>query len=295
LTTIKQFMNNGFPLKYLEYLNNNQDDVDNLEGFYFRTDGKRKGLTDEYEFRLLSAQFNVNVIDSQTPSQVKFDVFRRINTGGKPLNAQEIRNCMMEDGTRELINRLARSEGFGKATGGSVSDTRMEAQELVMRFIGFWYLRYIKPEKLEYQGDMQNFLNDLVERLNKDGDKYYKHISQDFQRGMENAAHLFGQYSFRKCLPEHLQLGARRQLINKSLFTTWSVLLAPVQQSKVNTAIPEEGEFAKILAVALDESRKSVQSEPTFYDAVSYRTNDRTVLEIAFDKTDELIKKHISA
>jgi hypothetical protein len=288
-------MNNEFPLKYLEYLNNNQDDADNLEGFYFRADGKKKGLTDEYEFRLLSAQFNVNVIDSQTPSQVKFDVFRRINTGGKPLNAQEIRNCMMEDVTRELVNSLVQSEGFGKATGGSVSDTRMEAQELIMRFIGFWYLRYIKPEKLEYQGDMQNFLNDLVERLNKDEVKYHEHISQDFRRGMENAAHLFGQYSFRKCLPEHLQLGARRQLINKSLFTTWSVLLAPIQQSKVKATIPEKGAFAKILADVLDESRKFAQPTPTFYDAVSYRTNDRTVLEIAFNKTEELIIKHISA
>ena len=36
--------------------------------------------------RLNSAQFVAHVIDPQTPYRVKFDIFRRINTGGSPLS-----------------------------------------------------------------------------------------------------------------------------------------------------------------------------------------------------------------
>ncbi|GEM_PF-250370 len=309
LTTLRQFLNNDFPLKHLEYLNKDQRVEDNVEGKYFRDEQtkKKKGLGDDYEFRLLGTQFNVNVMESQTPIRVKFDVFRRINTGGKPLNNQEIRNCLMDNSQRRLINDLATSDEFQTATGGSVSSARMNAQELVMRFIGFWYLRILKTDKASYQGDMQAFLDDMVDRFSKDAGKYDKIIERDFKQAMNNAFHLFGDYCFRKCLPKHLLAGAKRQLINKSLFTTWSVLLSQIKTVEVRSSFPKQGSFASMLAEALERSKKGNEnnfSQKTseqgaknvysYYDTVSYRTNDKVSLEIAFAKTAELIQNYIA-
>jgi len=316
LTTIKQFINNEFPLKYLEYLNKNQSEENNLEGRFFKDEGeKKKGLGDDYEFQLKGTQFNVNVIDADTPTQVKFDVFRRVNTGGKPLNNQEIRNCMLEEIPRELINKLAESKEFIDATGGSVSTTRMNAQELVMRFIGFWYTKIYKlpPYEIEkkekfftYQGDMQSFLNQLVEVLNLQDDKFYDYIEKDFKRGMINSYLLFSQNCFRKCLPKHLSnISSRRQLINKSLFTTWSISLSQISRSVIEKSFPKIGSFSMILARELEESRnfskeinntlkpKNGEQYINYYEAVSFRTNDKIMLDFAFEKTEELIEKHI--
>ena len=132
LTTITQFLRNGFPLKHLEYLKDQ-------ENRYFTTEGKKKGIETSYWRNVLQTQITVNIIESTSPAKVKFDVFRRVNTGGKPLNNQEIRNCLSNENTRRLINELAYSEEFRDATSGSVGTSRMQAQELVLRFIVFWH------------------------------------------------------------------------------------------------------------------------------------------------------------
>ena len=290
-TTIKRFMNNEFPLKNLEYLKDGYSPENNLEGRYFKSDGKKLGIGEDYEFVLRSTQMNVNVIDVNTPSQVKFDIFRRLNANGKPLNKQEIRNCMMEDEPRELINRLAKSESFQLATAKSVTTTRMNAQELVMRFIGFWYSRVLKTGNVVYQGDMQFFLDDLVDQLNKDQGKYHQLIERDFEQAMENAFYLFGQYAFRKCLSKDLVPGANRQLINKSLFTTWSVSLCSLNPQVLNQQVAS-GAFAILLANELERAKEP--GKMSYYESVTIGTNDKPSLDLAFAKAEEMIKTHLT-
>ena len=88
LTVISSFMKNEFRLKNLEYLSE-------CNGKYFKKENaKSDSLEDLYVRRIEQTQLFINVIDPQTPSKVKYDIFKRINTGGKVLNAQEIRNCL---------------------------------------------------------------------------------------------------------------------------------------------------------------------------------------------------------
>ncbi len=97
LTTIKEFMDNQFPLKSLEYLGNS------CEGKYFFDSGNKEGIDAKYVRWFNQTQFSVNVIDPSSPPKVKYDIFRRINTGGKPLNNQEIRNCLASKVLREIL------------------------------------------------------------------------------------------------------------------------------------------------------------------------------------------------
>ena len=45
-------------------------------------------------------------IDPQTPYRVKFEIFRRVNTGGTPLSAQGIRHCMSGQRSDHARTRL---------------------------------------------------------------------------------------------------------------------------------------------------------------------------------------------
>jgi hypothetical protein len=87
LTVIKQFLDNELRLRDLEYLKNE-------EGKIFRHEEPSRCIDQRFRKRIMQTQIIVNIIDPQTPSDVKFDIFKRINQGGRPLNAQEIRNCM---------------------------------------------------------------------------------------------------------------------------------------------------------------------------------------------------------
>lgn len=281
LSTITQFLNNEFPLKHLEYLNDQ-------EGCYFEKseDKKKKGIDANYWRNILQTQITVNIIEAKSPAKVKFDVFRRVNTGGKPLNNQEIRNCLAEKYTRDLINELAFSEAFIIATGRSVSTARMEAQELVLRFIGLWHDRVKQLPEWVYKGNMTEYLDNAVELLNARNSAPFEEIKGAFNRSMRNAEYLFAQYSFRKCLPEHLLPGARQQLINKSLYSTWSVVLANAKPEDVSAAI-SKGALAGALAEALSKDSK-------YFDAVSYKTNDKSVLDKAFEKAEKLMSIHFA-
>lgn len=284
LSTIRDFMSNKFYLRNLEHL-------DMCDGRYFSTEGgipEKKALERRFQRRIEQTQLIVNIIESSSPPKVKYDIFKRINEGGKPLNQQEIRNSLAKPHTRKLLRELAYSNEFIQATGGhvekkepGVSDQRMGAQELVLRFVGFYFW---KRGIANYQGDMNSFLDDTLDRLNALPERETATIGEHFLRAMGNCYHLFGKYCFRKCLLQHLKPNAPKQLINKSLFTTWSVCTSSISSDQVKRLRFEA--FSEVLAKELDENKD-------YYSAVSYKTNDRQYLEKAFEITEKLIHEHL--
>jgi hypothetical protein len=289
LRAISKFVNNEFPLLGLEILGKKQ--VNSLEGCFFSAVNGKPYIGRDYQRIFLSAQLNVNVVDIDTPIVFKYEAFRRLNSGERLLNRQEIRDRMMEAAPRELINRMAESDSFQLATDKSITTTRMNAQELVTRFIGLWYSRVLKSENIKYQGDMQFFLDELVGQLNKDQGKYHQQIEHDFEQAMQNAHYLFGKYAFRKCLLKDLVPSANRQLINKSLFITWSISLCSLNPQLLPQQITP-GSFASLLAEELELPKEP--GKMSYHESVTIGTNDKHSLDLAFAKAENLIKTHLN-
>jgi len=277
LTVIKKFLSNEFKLKNLEYL-------EDCDGCFFNKEGSRN-LDQKYVRRIKQTQLYFNIIDPQTPQKVKFDIFKRINTGGKPLNNQEIRNCFANPGIRGFLKELSNSGEFMEATGGSVSSIRMSDQELVMRFAGFYYLKILKSKKVEYKGSMKQFLDDILNILNSEKESTLIEMKEAFLRSMKIAHYLFGEFAFRKCRPEHLESRARRQLINKSLFVALSVLLSGYEFDEV--CLKNEKEC---LVFPLAEKLKNNQD---FYNAVTVGTNDQRRIELTFSTVENLLNQNL--
>lgn len=278
LTTLHSFMRNEFALKGLEHLGSE------CNGRYFKLD-PGKGITAEkilprpMSRQIEQTQLVVNVIEASSPTQVKFDIFKRINTGGKHLNNQEIRNCVATPATRKLLHDMVHTELFREVTGGSDLAKRMDDQELALRFIGF---QLVRQDYIEYNGNMNGFLNALVDLLNGMKERELKHWVNSFEIALKNCRYLFGEYAFRKCLPEHLEAGARRQLINKSLFTTWMVVLSERDVRKE----AKPGSFAIIQAEELAKKKE-------LYENVTNKTNDRTIIEKVFEIVDSIASNHL--
>lgn len=278
LTVIKDFLQNEFKLKNLEYLQDCKD-------CHFDKKGA-KNLDPKYIRRINQTQLIFNIIDPQTPHKVKFDIFKRINTGGKPLNNQEIRNCLASPRIRSMIKELSSSNEFTEATFGSVSSIRMADEELVMRFLGFYYIKILGNEKLKYKGDTKQFLDDTLELLNneKDEDKLIM-IRNAFLNSMKIAEYLFGEYAFRKCKSEHIKPDARKQLINKSLFTSLSVLLSNFDYNEVKKK-NEKMCLLEPFALELDNNQD-------FYNAITIGTNDQKRIGLTFSTVQKTINNHL--
>ena len=67
--------------------------------------------------RFSQTQIMCFVIDYRSPNKLKYDLFRRLNTGGKPLNNQEIRNCLSRPPLQKALKEMVNSEQFKKSNG----------------------------------------------------------------------------------------------------------------------------------------------------------------------------------
>jgi hypothetical protein len=273
LTVISQFLDGNLKLRELEYLKEEQ-------GKIFRHDDPSKCIDQRYRKRIMQTQILFNIIDPQTPSDVKFDIFKRINQGGRPLNAQEIRNCMSSPTTRSLITSLCNSEEFVTATSGSVGVVRMQDQELVLRFLAFKMAEadVIGP----YQGNMERFLDGATDQLNKSDQQMMKKLKSEFLSSMKNCYHLFGEFAFRKCLVADLEPGSRRRLINNSLFTTWSLVLS-------GYAVEAVARLPACHMATVQAHR--LEADDELLDSVTSGTNDRRRLAYTFAAAREMSRE----
>ncbi len=273
LSTIYNFMQDKFKLKGLEYLDNNNEKI-------------FSSLDPKYARWFNMTQIFANIIDPQSPTRVKYDIFRRINTGGRPLNNQEIRNSLASRALRQRLTEMANSQEFKNATGWSVKDTRMEAQEFALRFMAFSEYYSEDKEFKNYAGNMNHALDDVTDKFSKYANDQLDKFMVKFKNAMLNASHLFGKHSFRKILMHHLEPNQRRQLVNKALFVSWAVLLSEYSHD----ILKEKNEIA-CFQLPLAEK---ITNDSEFFKAISWGTNGRWNLKVAFEKAQELITEHLN-
>lgn len=212
LSTLHAFVrgtDESFPLRGLEYL-------DGAEGLRFHD------LAVQLQRRIHNAQLVVNVIDPSTPTGVMYDIFKRINTGGTPLNAQEIRHCMSRPRSRGILKAMTGTAAFARATNGLNGHIRMNDREMALRFAAF---RLLGMDTYMTRPVMEEFLMEATNRLDdpfRVPDSQVADLERAFEVAMENAYLLFGEHAFRKW-PRG---AAGRSPINRALFETWSVALA---------------------------------------------------------------------
>ncbi len=204
LTAIKRFVvDKELRLCGLEYLTEFEDSAfDELPRQYAR--------------RINETSLQVYRVEKNTPRNVVFNIFKRLNTGGIVLNQQEIRHALYQGSAVGLIDRMVKSEAFLLATGYAIRTKRMLDREYATRFIAFTEL-----DLGSYNGSIETFLNQALSYTNNlDNDKHDEIFSK-FERVMYYCFRIFDKYAFRK-------IGAKgnRGPINKAVFELWSIVFS---------------------------------------------------------------------
>ncbi len=265
LSTVADFVDDGtadaFSLAGLEYL-------DEAKGKYFSE------LPTPWRRRIYNTQIVVHVIDPTTPTAVKYDIFRRINTGGSPLNHQEIRHCMSKQRSREFLKRCTHLPEFDQATGGTLRDhVRMNDREMALRFCAFSLLGEEAYSEASFRA-MDPFLEHttgLLDDEHRIRDAQLDELAERFRLSMVNAYEIFGAHAFRKW-PYGIDWLSP---INRPLFETWSVVLSRYAAADVVSRKKD------IMRVA----REWMTNDQDYIAAITSSTGDPRKVRYRFDRT----------
>jgi hypothetical protein len=230
-------------------------------------------LSPAFQRRIKETQVTVYLIEKGTPPKVKFNIFKRINTGGLPLSFQEIRHALNPGAVTTYLADLAESNEFKKATTDGVRDQRMGDREIVLRFLAFAitpYTQYKVP-------DLDSFLNDKMAEINKMTEERRQELRQRFFRAMDAAYHIFENDAFRK----RYNKTAKRLSINKALFEAWAVNLDRLDDQQL-LQLTQYKEIVKEKFIAL-------MNIPEFEKAISQGTNTIAKVKYRFEAIAQLI------
>ena len=131
-----------------------------LTGLEFLKDLEGLGCDDMpkvYLRRMKETQVICYIINPGAPINLKYNIFKRINTGGLHLEPQEIRHALYQGFANQYLKKLSDNDTFKRVTGYSVPTDRMMDREFVLRFIAFYELGVDK-----YDGIVDDFLNAAI-------------------------------------------------------------------------------------------------------------------------------------
>ncbi|MFV5171085.1 MULTISPECIES: DUF262 domain-containing protein [Bacillus cereus group] len=222
ISTLKEFVvDQSFSLKGMEFLKE-------LDGLKFDK------LPRSLQRRIEETNVNAYLVNPTTPANVKFNIFKRINTGGLVLEPQEIRNALYQGQATKFIKELSKQTEFGKATGYSIKPDRMLDREFCLRYVAFTCLPIDS-----YNNSIEEFLNTAMDILNNVNENNLNDIKEDFVRSMKACENIFGRYAFRKMAPD-----GRKRPINKALFETWSIITNELNDTEIEYLIENKALLA---------------------------------------------------
>lgn len=242
LTALKEFFVNEkskLKLQGLEFLKDlNGATIDDMPRPYVR--------------RMKETQVITYIINPGAPINLKYNIFKRINTGGLELEPQEIRHALYQGFAARYLKELANLEEFKQATGYSVKTDRMLDREFVLRFLTFYRLGV-----LEYKGSIDLFLNAGMEMLNcKEFEEIdAEPIKKQFIRVLNVSWEIFGKFAFRR-MPDL----CKRRPISKALFETWTCVLAECTKDELDSLVERKEKLVEKYSIMCSEDGDFIDS-----------------------------------
>lgn len=179
-------------------------------------------LPRQFSRRIDESSIITYTVKEGTPQNVKYNIFKRLNTGGLELEPQEIRHALYQGKAVEILKKLSSSYEFLEATCGSIKTERMLDQEFVLRFIAVCYYGSDK-----YEGIPDDFLNSTMEYINDLNLEIISSIETEFRNIMVIMCKIFDNAAFRK-----MGYDGRRRPINKAIYEMWCKVVFDLEESQ---------------------------------------------------------------
>ncbi len=189
-------------IRALHYFVDNQialtelKEITELEGFKF------EDLTASRRRRFLRETVRLVELKGAVDESTRRDLFERINSGVKRLEAMEVRRGSQEASSRfykEVLSKCAKLELFEKlAPLSAIKKGKADHNELALRF--FAYLNDLE----NYSGYVKQFLDDYLGRASRmDNDEEIQNFNTEFEKTL-------------KFIDKHIELGFKKTIKSKT-------------------------------------------------------------------------------
>ena len=132
------------------------DILKSLEGFNVDT------LPSKYVLNIKRASLRVEILRGQSRVTMKYELFKRLNSNGTKLTAQEIRNAIyrgIDSCVNKLVEKLSKNPAFVELTTLTKQKKKeLYDQELVLRFMAFY------DKNTEINNNTAKILDDFMDR-----------------------------------------------------------------------------------------------------------------------------------
>lgn len=252
----------------------------NLENLEFLTQFNNKKFTAlprELQRRITQTPITVYVVEKGTPDEVKFNIFKRINTGGLILTPQEIRHALNQGIPAQFVAALAELDEFKNATCNIIKSERMEDRDFATRFVSFYLKDYT-----EYEPDLDSFMTKCMASLKNTTEDFRVKMKDDFKRAMNTAMTIFNNDAFRKRkYPED-----RRRPLNKALFETLSVAFSKLNSNKTEVLINK--------AEVFKEKFMELNRDNRFFSSLASGTGQKENVTLRFREIFKIVNETIT-
>ena len=179
LRAIEEFRSGQYSLRKLEMLS--------------QLNGKRwTDLTPKQVRTIQTRTLRCVVISSVSPPTLRFEMFERLNTGGVPLNDQELRNCVFRGSLNEFLNELVYYQPWLNLINREEPDYRMRHQELILRFFA------LKAVVGNYRPPLKGVLNNFMRSNREVSEEQKQRLRTQFENTLTNVGTVFGQHPFKR-------------------------------------------------------------------------------------------------
>jgi hypothetical protein len=232
-------------------------------------------LPGNLQTRIEESQVVIYKIMPGTPTDVKFNIFKRINTGGLTLEPQEIRHALFQGKPAEFIAELAKTPEFLQATGNKIPTHRMLDRDFANRFLCFYLLGYEN-----YQSDLDTCMSKAMVSISSKSGKEIQKIIDDFKAAMSLSWKIFDREAFRKVCHDYDKLPP----VNKALFDAIATQFALLSDDERLQLEKERVRFKDLLKNRLNE-------DAAFFTSITSSTGDKNRIVKRHETIKELIQQ----
>lgn len=153
-------------------------------------------LDPEMQKKIRSTTIHSIIIKKESNSDIKFEIFERLNTGSTKLNEDEIRNTVYRGKYIDLLAELSENQVFHSLVRKENFKKRMIYRGMILRFFALSEKSY-----LNYKSSMKQFSNKELRENRELSPSKVKEYKARFEHCLDLVKIVFGEMAFRRYMP----------------------------------------------------------------------------------------------